>query len=81
MGCLMAEGPLSKCLCPCEGAKHGLLVDKTPIMVLKCSPAVEKRCKAGNESGRCKCACEGQNHGLYQGVDFTSVKITGLVAA
>lgn len=80
MGCAYATGPISKCLCPCKGNMHGLLAERPVAM--KCSPAVEKRCKAGNENGDCKCACEGFNHGLYKEIaNFDSIRITGLIAA
>lgn len=74
MGCMYATGPVEKCLCSCKTAMHGLMVKKPePI---KCSPAVEKRCKAGLEGGPCKCACGGHNHGLYRTIaDFSAIKI------
>lgn len=74
MGCAYATGPISKCLCPCGGKTHGLFAG-VPIAA-KCSPAVEKRCKAGNEDGACRCACKGVNHGLYRVIeDFDAIKI------
>lgn len=80
MGCMYATGPLSKCYCACKGATHGLMVAEVQVGA-KCSPAVEKRCKAGNEDGDCSCACAGINHGLYREIaDFEGVRITGMVA-
>lgn len=80
MGCLYATGPLSKCKCPCGGQTHGLLA-AIPVAA-KCTPSVEKRCKAGNESGACKCACKGVNHGLYREIeDFSKVRIVGISVA
>lgn len=73
MGCMYATGPISKCLCQCKGEMHAMMVE-APKQV-KCSPAVEKRCKAGEEGGACTCACGGLNHGLYGSVDFSKVKI------
>jgi hypothetical protein len=76
---LHATGPISKCLCPCKGATHGLVAEHQHVVAAKCTPSVEKRCKAGNENGECSCACGGINHGLYKEiVDFEKVKITGL---
>lgn len=73
MGCMYATGPIAKCLCQCGGSMHAMMVE-APKQV-KCSPAVEKRCKAGEEGGACTCACGGLNHGLYGSVDFSKVKI------
>ncbi len=73
MGCMYATGPIDKCVCACGGTSHALMTNR-PVAI-KCSPAVEKRCKAGQEGGACQCACGGMNHGLYAAVDFTSVKI------
>lgn len=74
MGCMYAEGPIDKCLCACGGAHHALMVNR-PVAV-KCSPAVEKRCKAGNEDGACTCKCGGINHGLYKEIaDFGAITI------
>lgn len=79
MGCMYATGPLFKCLCTCGGTTHGLMVPQT--FAQKCSPAVEKRCKAGNEDGECRCACKGVNHGLYKTIgSFETIQITGMVA-
>lgn len=57
---------------------HGLFVEKPEPA--KCSPAAEKRCKEGNESGACECACGGANHGIYKHLpDFDlTVEITGM---
>lgn len=78
MGCLYAEGALFKCQCLCKGAWHGLLATQPLLVASKCSPAVEKRCKAGNEDGVCQCACGGVNHGLYRHVEnFEAVPIVG----
>jgi hypothetical protein len=47
------------------------------FVAIKCSPAAEKRCKEGNETGACECACGGVNHGVYQHIPhFEEVKIT-----
>ncbi len=73
MGCMYATGPISKCLCNCKGEMHALMANR-PIKA-ECSPAVEKRCKAGVEGGECQCACGGVNHGLYGAVDFSKVVI------
>jgi hypothetical protein len=76
MGCMYAEGPISLCQCSCKGETHGAVAQKH-IHAVKCSPAAEKRCKEGNESGACQCACGGINHGLYETIeDFSTVKIT-----
>lgn len=73
MGCMYATGPIDKCLCSCQGAMHAMMVARTAV---KCSPAVEKRCKAGEEGGECTCACGGVNHGLYAGIEnFDEIKI------
>ncbi len=78
MGCLYAEGSLEKCQCPCKGERHGLLAENQPIVAAKCSPAVEKRCKAGIEGGECHCACAGLNHGLYAQIEhFEDIPIRG----
>lgn len=76
IACLYAE--TDKCQCSCNGATHGACVKKAKPVAVKCSPAAEKRCKEGNESGECKCACGGINHGIYKHIpDFEStVKIT-----
>ncbi len=74
MGCLYATGPIGKCLCPCAGTSHGLLANR-PIAA-RCSPAVEVRCKGGNENGACRCACGGVNHGLYREIpDFDAIPV------
>lgn len=74
MGCMYATGPIDKCLCTCKGSMHAMMVH-APV-ALKCSPSVEKRCKAGNESGECRCACGGVNHGLYSEIkNFEDIKI------
>lgn len=76
MGCMYAYGPIDKCLCPCSGKTHGLMANR-PVAA-RCSPAVEKRCKAGNENGECACACGGINHGLYRSIEnFDSIRILG----
>lgn len=76
MGCAYAEGSLDKCQCVCGGVKHGLLVPQIHAVAVKCSPAVEKRCKAGNEDGACTCKCGGINHGLYKEIaDFGAITI------
>lgn len=78
MGCMYAEGGLDKCKCTCKGSLHGLM-SETLVVAAFCSPAVEKRCKAGLEGGACRCACEGINHGLYHGIEgFEKVRIIGL---
>lgn len=75
MGCAYATGGLDKCQCICGGKTHGMFAG-IPVAA-KCSPAVEKRCKAGNEDGACSCACGGVNHGLYREIDdFSKIKIT-----
>lgn len=82
LGCMYAEGLLSKCQCTCGGATHGILAAKKAPMFAKCSPAVEVRCKSGQEGGHCECACGGMNHGLYSHIEhFDEVKITGLAYA
>lgn len=73
MGCLYAIGPIDKCLCSCDGDKHGLLSGKITLPA-KCSPAAEIRCKSGQEGGECHCACGGQNHAIYAGIE--NYKIT-----
>lgn len=76
MGCAYATGAVEQCQCACKGALHGFLVERPKAV--KCSPAVEKRCKAGNENGECVCACGGINHGLYTHVEnFDTIKIIG----
>lgn len=74
MGCMYATGPISKCLCACGGKMHALMANR-PVAI-KCSPPVEKRCKAGLEGGECQCACKGVNHGLYRTIeDFSAITI------
>lgn len=76
MGCLYAEGGLDKCICKCGKATHGLLALKQTPVFIECSPAVEKRCKAGLEGGECRCACQGTQHGLYASVEnFESIPV------
>jgi hypothetical protein len=78
MGCLYAEGPISKCLCPCGGNMHGMLTGKT-VEKAECSPAVRIRCMNGHEGGICRCACRGTNHGLYRTIEgFEDVIIKGM---
>lgn len=75
LACMMAE--TDACVCKCGRASHGILVEKPVLVAAKCSPAAEKRCKEGNESGACKCACDGANHGVYKHIEnFGEVKIT-----
>ncbi len=79
MGCMYATGPLSKCYCACKGSTHGLMVPEVQVAA-KCSPSVEKRCKAGNEDGECSCACGGKNHGLYQTIEnYDAINIVGIL--
>ncbi len=70
--CAYALSDTGLCTCPCGGKYHGLLSNRPQIVPLKkCSPAAEKRCKAGNEDGSCACACGGDNHGIYKHIaDF-----------
>ena len=76
MGCAYAEGPISFCLCSCEGRGHGYF-SQQHLHAAKCSPAAEKRCKEGNEDGSCKCACGGTNHGVYQEIpQFETIRIS-----
>jgi hypothetical protein len=80
MGCVYAEGPVSLCECSCGGKTHGQFSENT-VRAVRCSPAAERRCKEGNETGACQCACNGTNHGIYQLIpDFASVKITHYAA-
>lgn len=77
MGCMYAE--TDACQCKCNRAMHGILAENRYIPA-KCSPAAEKRCKEGNESGGCECACEGMNHGIYKHIEnFDQIKITTYV--
>lgn len=75
MGCLYAESPISLCLCRCGGKVHGQLAANR-IEAVKCSPAAETRCKAGEEDGPCACACNGINHGLYRNKEIEGLKIS-----
>lgn len=75
MGCLYAEGPLSKCFCKCGSTLHGLMVGKSPARAY-CGPSVAVRCQSGNENGSCRCACKGVNHGLYRTIEnFAAIPI------
>lgn len=77
MGCMYAE--TTACICKCNRESHGILTQNRYIPI-KCSPAAEKRCKEGNESGACQCACAGMNHGIYQHIpNFEEIKITSYV--
>lgn len=80
LGCMYAEGPLSKCQCACGGSMHALMVNR-PVAA-QCSRNMGNRCKEGREEGECTCACGGANHGLYHTIeDFGSVRITGMAHA
>lgn len=81
MGCMYAEGPVSLCHCSCKGVTHGI-ISQAHLRAVKCSPAAEKRCKEGNETGACECACGGVNHGVYKGIEnFDSIVIREYVPA
>ncbi len=79
MGCLYATSSVDKCQCQCNGSTmHGMLAEKPSPVFIKCSPSVEKRCKAGEEGGKCQCACGGHNHGLYASIpEFDQIPISG----
>lgn len=77
LGCMYAEGMLSKCRCACGGFTHGILAIKKAPVAAECSPAVAIRCKSGKEDGECRCACKGVNHAIYRHIEnFEDIKIT-----